>query len=39
VAQRLKNDNVDVVLLTPGWRICNQSVGLIQREIERCGIP
>jgi D-proline reductase (dithiol) PrdB len=39
VAERLKTDDVDIVLLTPGWGICNQTVGLIQREIEKTGIP
>ena len=39
VAIKLKKQNVDIVLLTPGWGICNQSVGLIQREIESRNIP
>jgi D-proline reductase (dithiol) PrdB len=39
VARRLRSDKVDLVLLTPGCGLCTQSVGLIQREIEKRGIP
>ena len=39
VAELLKTDKVDIVILTPSWGICNQSVGLIQRIIEEKGIP
>ncbi len=35
VAASFIQDHVDAVLLRPGWCICNQSVELIQREIER----
>jgi D-proline reductase (dithiol) PrdB len=38
VASALKADGVDIVILTPAWGICNQSVGLIQRAIENEGI-
>lgn len=38
IADKLVEDNVDIVLLSPGWYLCHQSVGLIQREIESRGI-
>ena len=38
VAAVLKSDKVDIVILTPAWGLCNQSVGLIQRTIEASGI-
>jgi D-proline reductase (dithiol) PrdB len=39
IAKRLQEEMVEAVLLTPGWGICNRSVGLIQRVIEAHGIP
>lgn len=38
IADILYEDGVDIVLLSPGWYICHQSVGLVQREIESRGI-
>lgn len=38
IADMLEEDGVDIVLLSPGWYICHQSVGLVQREIESRGI-
>lgn len=38
IADILVEDDVDIALLSPGWYICHQSVGLIQREIESRGI-
>jgi D-proline reductase (dithiol) PrdB len=38
VASALKADGVDIVVLTPAWGLCNQSVGLIQRTIEAAGM-
>lgn len=38
VAAALKSDKVNIVILTPAWGICNQSVGLIQRAVEAAGI-
>ncbi len=34
IADILVEDDVDIAILSPGWYICHQSVGLIQREIE-----
>lgn len=39
VASKLKDQEVDLVILTPGSPFCNHSTGLIQREIEAFGIP
>jgi D-proline reductase (dithiol) PrdB len=39
IAKRLQAAGADIVLLTPAWGICNQTVGLVQREIEKAGIP
>lgn len=34
----LKNNDVEMALIAPTWPICNQSVGLIARELESNGI-
>ncbi len=38
VANILKNDGVDIVLMTPGCAICHQSLGLIQNACEKAGM-
>jgi D-proline reductase (dithiol) PrdB len=38
IAKALREDGVDLVLLTPGSPLCNHSTALIQRVIEEAGI-
>lgn len=38
MVKKLIRDEVDIVFLTPASGLCNQSVGLVQRVIERAGI-
>lgn len=38
VADQLRKDKVDAAVLIPACILCNQSIGFIQREIERAGI-
>lgn len=38
MVSKLTRDGVDIVFLTPASGLCNQSVGLVQRVIERAGI-
>jgi D-proline reductase (dithiol) PrdB len=38
MVKKLIRDKVDIVFLTPASGLCNQSVGLVQRVIERAGI-
>ena len=38
VAQKLLDEQVDVVILTPGCAICHQTLGIIQNIIEGVGI-
>lgn len=39
VANRLKEDGVDLAILTPGCAFCHQTIGLAQNTIEGVGIP
>lgn len=39
VAHKLVEEQVDVVLLTPGCAVCHQTLGIIQNIIEESGIP
>jgi len=39
VAKKLKDEQVDVVLLTPGCAVCHQTLAIIQNTIEGFGIP
>lgn len=38
VAQKLADEKVDVVILTPGCAVCHQTLGIIQNIIEGAGI-
>ncbi|MGV8025968.1 MAG: glycine/sarcosine/betaine reductase selenoprotein B family protein [Anaerolineaceae bacterium] len=38
VAQKLVDEKVDVVILTPGCAVCHQTLGIIQNIIEGVGI-
>jgi len=38
VAQKLADEKVDVVILTPGCAVCHQTLGIIQNIIEGVGI-
>ena len=38
MVKKLIKDEVDIVFLTPASGLCNQSIGLVQRVIERAGI-
>jgi D-proline reductase (dithiol) PrdB len=38
VAQKLVDEKVDVVILTPGCAVCHQTLGIIQNIIEGAGI-
>ena len=37
-AKEIRQQKADIALLVPAWGICNQTVGLVQREVERQGI-
>ena len=39
IAQKLKAEEVDAVVLTAGWGTCHRSAVLVQRAIEESGIP
>jgi hypothetical protein len=39
IADAVVKDNADIALLSPAWPIWHQSVALVQRAIERRGIP
>lgn len=39
IAQRLKDENVDAVVLTAGWGTCHRTAVIVQRAIESAGIP
>ena len=39
IAEMLKNEGVDAVLLTAGWGTCHRSATIVQRAIESVGIP
>lgn len=39
IAEILKKENVDGVILTAGWGTCHRSAVLVQRIIEKIGIP
>ena len=37
-AKEIRQQKADIALLVPAWGICNQTVGLVQREVEQQGI-
>lgn len=37
-AKKMKEQEVDIALIVPVWPICQQSGGLVAREIEKAGI-
>ena len=39
IANILKDEGVDAVILTAGWGTCHRSAVLVQRAIEAAGIP
>lgn len=39
IAQRLKDEGVDGVVLTAGWGTCHRTAVIVQRAIEEAGIP
>ncbi len=39
IAEILKEEGVDTVLMTAGWGTCHRSAVLVQRAIEKVGIP
>ena len=38
IAKKMKEQDVDIALIVPVWPICQQSGGLVAREIEKNGI-
>ena len=39
IAAKLKEENVDAVILTAGWGTCHRTAVIVQRAIEEAGIP
>jgi len=39
IAKILKDEKVEAVLMTAGWGTCHRSAVIVQREIEKAGIP
>ena len=39
IAKKLKEENVDAVILTAGWGTCHRTAVIVQRAIEEAGIP
>lgn len=39
IAEFLKSEGVDAVLLTAGWGTCHRTATIVQRAIEEAGIP
>lgn len=39
IAARLKEENVDGVVMTAGWGTCHRTAVIVQRAIEEAGIP
>ena len=39
IAQKLKEEGVDGVVMTAGWGTCHRTAAIVQRAIEEAGIP